>query len=186
MLGQVYCITGHSCHRRLKSFRGISLLCLPIPSFSCGGGGISNTEQTAQTALCLVPDDSGKEDGVGPANSGSSGKPTFCCRSGTAGGSALPSPDAPPPGRARPPPLPLPIPAPIPLPLPLPHRGSGRSAPPEFTGGFSSLERRQESGMSCSSLSPCHQSLILAPAPQDVTVPFGFQQDKGKEMAGPL
>lgn len=43
----VRCIVslGISVTGGLKSFRGISLLCLPIPSFSCGGGGISNTEE---------------------------------------------------------------------------------------------------------------------------------------------
>lgn len=149
-------------------------------------------KSSAQTALCLVPDESSK-DGVGPANSGFSGKATFRWPSGSAGGSALPSPNAPPPGRARPPPAPAPAPAPDPTAsaapgqavLPYP-RGSGRSAAPEFTGGFSSSEMRQEPGMSCSFLSPCYQPLILAPALQDVTVPSGFQQGKGKEMAGPL
>lgn len=129
MLAQVHCITGHSCHRKVSSHSEA------FPSFSCGGGAISNTERTAQTALCLVPDDSSKEDGVEPANSGSSGKPTFCWRSGTAGGSALPSPDASPPGRARPPPLPIPSRSRSPR---LCRTGTGRPALSAGIGRFSS------------------------------------------------
>lgn len=123
----------------------------PSPPLAVVAVGFQTLKSSAQTALCLAPDDSSKEDGVGPANSGSSGKPTFRWRSGTAGGSALPSPDAPPPGRAHPPPDPDPDPTPAPCSRPpaalgeavlLCPRGSGRSAAPEFTGGFSFSDRR--------------------------------------------
>lgn len=78
-------------------------------------------KSSAQTALWLVPDDSSKDDGVGPVNSGSAGKPTSLLLAlGNRRRERAALPRCVCPGRSPPDPAPSPAPSPAPVPLPVP------------------------------------------------------------------